>query len=166
MAVAIRELGYTNVKIYNGGMREWLKAGLPVEVIDPIPEYTAAYHSTDELKKMLDEAEKTGCREADGTPRLTLLDLRTERAPEGSRSPLVIDTSCDTISGYLDDLQREDFRGRIPRTSPVVVVTETGNRDDYAASYLSKHGYTNVFGLRFGMRGWIKADYPTRYLSN
>ncbi|MBL7225660.1 MAG: rhodanese-like domain-containing protein [Desulfobacteraceae bacterium] len=55
------------------------------------------------------------------------------------------------------------MRNQIPNKGLVVLVCETGNRDWAALRYLYKWGYTNIVGLRFGMRGWIKSDYPVRY---
>lgn len=161
MAVAIKRHGYTNIKIYNGGIKEWVGAGLQTVAVDPLPAYDTQFVSSAELKAKLDMAESSGCRSAAGKPLLTLLDLRTERIPEGGVSPLIIQSSCPTVSGSLDNLQYNHFRVRIPRDIPVHVITETGNRDVYAARYLSSHGYSNIFGLEFGMRGWLKADYPT-----
>jgi hypothetical protein len=37
---------------------------------------------------------------------------------------------------------------------------ETGNRDIFAMKFMYKYGYTNIVGLNFGMRGWIKPGYP------
>ena len=39
-------------------------------------------------------------------------------------------------------------------------MTETGNRDMFVMKYLYRYGYTNIKGLEFGMRGWIKSNYP------
>jgi len=161
VAVAIRQYGYTNVKIYNGGLKEWISAGLPVESTEKLPEYEVDFLSAEYVKSKMDIAEKSGCLSADGLPLLTFLDLRTERVPEGAEAPLVIRSLCPTISGFLDDLQRADFRKKVPLDSLVIVITETGNRDEYAARYLYKFGYTQVLGLQYGMRGWIKADFPT-----
>jgi len=161
VAVAIRQYGYTNVKIYNGGLKEWISDGLPVESTEKLPEYEVNFLSAEDVKNKMDVDEKRGCLSADGLPLLTLLDLRTERVPEGAEAPLVINSICPTISGFLDDLQRADFRNKVPLNSLVIVITETGNRDEYAARYLYKFGYTQVLGLQYGMRGWIKADFPT-----
>lgn len=161
MAVAIRDYGYTHVKIYNGGLKEWVAAGLPVESIEKLPDHKTTFLTAEEVKQKMDIAEKSDCISQDGMPLLTFLDLRTERVPEGVETPLVIRSKCRTISGVLDDLQRDDFRQNIPANSPVIVITETGNRDDYAARYLRGFGYTMISGLQYGMRGWIKADFPT-----
>lgn len=161
MAVVIKNNGYSNVKIYNGGLKEWIDSGLEVESHEVLPEYETRFYTAEELKEQIDLAGKTKCLSAKGAPFLTLLDLRTERVPEGGALPLLIRSSCNTVSGLLDDLQQDDFRKKIPIDTPVFVITETGNRDDFAVKYLSKFGYTKVYGLKFGMRGWIKADFPT-----
>ena len=165
MAVAIRERGYLNVKIYNGGMKDWRASGFTIEQLEPLPAYKTTFWSAEELKTRLDEAGQNGCRAGDGSSLLTLLDLRISRIPEGGERPLVIDTICPTVTVMLDDLQKSMVRQLLTQNYPVVVVTETGNRDDYASRYLTRFGYENVYGLRFGMRGWIKANYPTRSLA-
>lgn len=62
----------------------------------------------------------------------------------------------------LDDLLSEEVRKMIPKVGEVITITETGNRDEYAIRYLSQFGYTNIKGLKFGMRGWLKQRYPTK----
>lgn len=161
MAVAIKDAGYTNIRIYNGGLKEWMASGNPVEVIDALPEYTLPMVAAKQLLLKLNEAAANNCSTPDGKPFLTLLDLRTDRTPEWSTVPLTITSNCTTITGVIDDLLDEKFRKNIPSNSPVYTITETGNRDIFAGRYLKKKGYTNVYGLRFGMRGWIKNDYPT-----
>jgi len=74
-----------------------------------------------------------------------------------------IKTSCSTVHCLLDNLQDPEVRSRIPRQGLVVIFSETGNRDWAAMRYLSKWGYTNIVGLQFGMRGWIKSGYPVEY---
>lgn len=161
MAVAIKNHGYTNIKIYNGGLKEWQESGLPIERMEPLLDYDVQFVTNQQLHDKLLPAEGNGCRTPNGRSLLTILDLRTERIPEGATVPVVIRTTCRTISGLLDDLLVERFRNRIPIDSPVYVVTETGNRDVFAARFLKRYGFSNIFGLQFGMRGWLKADYPT-----
>jgi rhodanese-related sulfurtransferase len=73
---------------------------------------------------------------------------------------LAIETNCNTIKCLLDDLSDPEVRSSIPKEGTVIIICETGNRDIIAMRYLHKFGYDNIFGLRFGMRGWIKLDYP------
>ncbi|WP_136806111.1 hypothetical protein [Desulfosediminicola flagellatus] len=161
LAVAIKRAGYSNIRIYNGGLKEWIASGNTVEVIDHLQEYTLPMIDAAELLKKITAAKENGCTSVDGRPFLTLLDLRTERSQAGGNVPLNIASNCTTIEGVMDDLLDEQFRSNIPIDSPVYVITETGNRDRYVGRFLKKYGYTNITGLIFGMRGWIKADYPT-----
>lgn len=91
---------------------------------------------------------------------MTLVDLRTEHHVQAGPALAVIKTPCPTVFCLMDDLRKPAVRDQIPRSGMVVTLTETGNRDKFAMQYLAKYGYTNVTGLLFGMRGWIKAGYP------
>ena len=113
------------------------------------------------MNKLLTEYEAKGCTDPDGNPLLTILDLRTESSVSSDGKPLIIKTSCKTATCLMDDLRNPEVRGRLPLSGLVVTITETGNRDLSAIRYLSQFGYKNIKGLVFGMRGWIKSDYPT-----
>lgn len=76
-----------------------------------------------------------------------------------------IKTPCPTVFCLLDELQNARVRRQIPKQGLVVTITETGNRDSFAIQYLSKFGYANLKALMFGMRGWIKKDYPVKIRS-
>ena len=112
----------------------------------------------------MQSAESRNCRDGKGQPLVTLLDLRTEHhlvEDALTRSTMTyIKTPCPTVFCLLDELQNPRVRRQIPTQGLVVTITETGNRDTFAIQYLSKFGYTNLKGLMFGMRGWIKKDYP------
>jgi len=79
------------------------------------------------------------------------------------KSIAYIKTNCKTIHCLLDDFQKPEVRKQIPKKGLVVVISETGNRDWAVIRYLSKWGYTNIVGLQFGMREWIKSGYPVIY---
>ncbi|WDP88404.1 MAG: hypothetical protein HUN04_01035 [Desulfobacter sp.] len=51
----------------------------------------------------------------------------------------------------------------LPRFGMLVTITETGNRDSFAIRHLSRFGITNIAGLKFGMRDWIKKRFPITY---
>lgn len=97
---------------------------------------------------------------------VTLVDLRTEHYLDADalKHATITDikTPCPTVFCLLDELQDLKTRNKIPTTGLVVTVTETGNRDTFAIQYLSKFGYTNLKGLMFGMRSWIKKAYPVK----
>lgn len=129
-----------------------------------MPDVEARFITVDELYSLLQSAESRHCRDEKGRPLVTLLDLRTEHHLEAGNvtGSTVVDikTACPTVFCLLDELQDPRVRGQIPKPGLVVTITETGNRDTFAIRFLSKFGYTNLKGLMFGMRGWIKKDYP------
>lgn len=162
--MAIKELGFTNVKIYNGGLKDWKRSGYPLERLEPLEGHKGTYLSPEELwGKMAQAALDGSCSDSDGNPKLTIVDYRTERVI-GTPEPMVsILTSCPVVLVLLDDLADPDARSKIPRTGLVVVMSETGNRDWAALAVLAKFGYTNVVGLHDGMRGWLKAGLPVEW---
>jgi rhodanese-related sulfurtransferase len=129
-----------------------------------LPKLDVKTLTAEELLALLQSAKASDCRDPSNHPLVTLLDLRTEnhlsQEPD-SPSPIThIRTACPRIFSLLDQLQMPQVRDKIPKTGLVVTITETGNRDQFAIQYLSKYGYTNIKALMFGMRGWIKEDYP------
>jgi rhodanese-related sulfurtransferase len=160
MAVAIKNLGYNNIKIYNGGIKDWKKSGYKLNVIELLPDYKGKFITADELLELIKKADSNNCTCTEDECLVKIVDLRTEHSIKSSKPLRKIKTKCQTLIGLLDDLRNPELRGLIPRKGIVVTVTETGNRDIFAMRYLYNHGYTNVRGLRFGMRSWIKLDYP------
>ena len=57
-AVAVKGLGFTNIKIYNGGLKDWKKSGYKIDVIDPLPEYEGRFLTVDELLRKLKDADQ------------------------------------------------------------------------------------------------------------
>jgi rhodanese-related sulfurtransferase len=160
VAVAIKKLGYTNIKIYNGGIKDWSDAGHHIESREPLPKYEGMFITTDELLSAIESADKNDCISLQNKVLLTILDLRTDNYLETDTPVPAIKTRCKTIKCLLDDLINPDFRKQIPHEGLVVTVTETGNRDTFAMRYLHQYGYKNIKGLNFGIRGWIKLNYP------
>jgi rhodanese-related sulfurtransferase len=163
MAVAIKNHGFNNIKIYNGGLKDWLISGFTTETIESLPECETKTVTAQELYSYILSAEENGCNQANGKPAFTLLDIRTNPGIESKSTSVVIPNRCETVMGSLDDLQDESFRKRLPIDSPIFVVTETGNRDVFAIRYLHIFGYSNVTGLKFGFRGWIMDNFPTSH---
>lgn len=161
-AVAVKDLGYRNIKIYNGGIKDWKKSGLPLTSINSLPDIEPTFISADRLLKWLTKASTAHCREKDGGAMITILDFRNENFIDAENPPLSIATDCPIQKLILDDLRRPEIREKIPLAAPVVTITETGNRDAFIQQYLSTYGYTNISGLQFGMRGWLKLRYPSR----
>ncbi|WP_028579557.1 rhodanese-like domain-containing protein [Desulfogranum japonicum] len=162
MAVAIKALGFSNIRIYNGGIKDWKKNDFPLESEAPLPETEVSFIEAKALYALLKEFQHRDCRDINGDPLLTLLDLRNDNILQKDTPPPVIKTTCKVTTYLLDDLLDEKTRDNLPRKGMMVVVTETGNRDEFAIRYLSQYGFTAIKGLKFGMRGWIKQRYPTR----
>ena len=160
MAVAIKKLGYTNIKIYNGGIKDWVDAGHKIESTEPLPKYEGMFITTDELLGAIESSDKKDCKGPQNQALLTILDLRTDNYLETDQPVPAIRTRCKTIKCLLDDLINPDFRMQIPHEGLVVTLTETGNRDIFAMRYLYQYGYKNIKALDFGIRGWIKLNYP------
>ncbi len=163
MAVAIKKSGFSHIKIYNGGLKDWIKAGNQVESIDPLPDTKASFITIDELMAIMTKADTQNCVDSNGNPLLTLIDIRTSEglstATGGDKYR--IKTQCQTITAFLDDfIDNQQLIQSIPRKGFVVSVSETGNRDAFLIRYLSKFNRSNVQGLQYGMRNWLKADYP------
>ena len=134
-----------------------------MKVIDPLPQYEGQFITSDELLDFIKKADQSGCVDSENRPLLTILDLRNENFLSTQAAMPSIETRCKTIAALLDDLPNPEIRQQIPSQGVVVTVTETGNRDIFVMKYLYKFGHKNIKGLRFGMRGWIKLDYPVIY---
>ncbi len=168
MAVAIKKHGFHNIKIFNGGLTDWKRSGLPLESITPLPEYQGSLISPEELQSKIMSAEKSGCRDSNGAPLLTIIDFRAsvllKHKIGGDRYH--VRTTCHEIIAQLDDfIDNASLIDRIPRKGFVICISETGKRDQYLQRYLHTLGFTNVVSLENGMRGWLKAGLPTKELA-
>jgi rhodanese-related sulfurtransferase len=140
-------------------LKDWQKAGYRIIQKDPLPDYDYKFIDVKELSNLLSKAGEADCLDKSKRPDVTLLDYRTKKGKTSSAN-VIIQTSCPIISLRLDDLRSPEVRKQIPKTGLVVLLSETGSRDPIAMKYMSKHGYKNLVGLRFGMRAWIKAGLP------
>jgi rhodanese-related sulfurtransferase len=115
------------------------------------------------LLKKIRKIEGERCRDEQGNPRLVLLDFRASRLLRnkigGDRYQ--VKTACPFVILQLDDmLHAEEVIRQLPRGAMIVCISETGNRDIYLQRYLYRHGFTNIYALKTGMRGWLKSGYP------
>ena len=163
MAVAIKKLGYTNIKIYNGGLKDWIKSGHITESIEPLPKTQVHFIDVEELMSALAEADERNCIDNSGNPLITLLDFRVTKglSRKMGADKYKIKTNCQTISAQLDDFpNNKPLIQSIPKKGLIVSICETGNRDTFLIRYLSKFGISNIRSLKYGMRSWLKANYP------
>ena len=56
-AVAIKKLGFRNVRIYNGGLKDWKKSGNAISSLEPLPTYKGKFINADELLSRMKKAE-------------------------------------------------------------------------------------------------------------
>jgi len=169
MAVAIKNTGFTNIKIYNGGIKDWIKSGKRVQAIEVLPDTEINLIDADELMMLIAAADKQNCIDSRGQPLLTLIDLRVAKGHSGKKGAdkYRIKTRCHTITTLLDDfLDNSPLIQSIPENSLTVSISETGNRDEFLIRYLSKFGRNNIRMLTYGMRSWLKANYPVEEIDH
>jgi len=130
--------------------------------LEPLPEYQHKDKiiQADILLEKIKQADSSNCLDRNKQAMLTIIDFQTANFIKTENPAPSIKTNCETIKCLLDDFSNPAVRSRIPKKGLVVLVCETGNRLWAAKRFLFKYGYTNIVGLRFGMRGWIKAGYP------
>lgn len=146
-AVVAKNQGFTNIAIYNGGLRAW-RVKNEVITTHALPEL-ASFNFLENIQLW----EKIGA----GDP-ITILDFRVAEVEKAKGQ-----IPCKGLkyrSLPLDALRDEALRKQLPRDSLIVTVTETGNRDKIVQRYLSQFGFSNVVGLKEGFRGWVKAGLP------
>ena len=156
MAVAIKQQGFTNIILYNGGLYDWIRSGGELVSIEKLPDRKATFISRDTLFSKINEADKRNCIDEKGEPLLTLLDFRTSlnNPVKIGNDHYAINSVCKTIHVLLDDfINKPELIQTIPKSGEVITISETGNRDDYLIRFLYASGYENVVGLRFGIRG-------------
>ena len=133
---------------------------MPLESQHSLPDVDVKFIEADALLDQLESAQAQSCIDSRGKPLLTILDFRDENFLHSDNPLPHIKTVCRTRMLQMDDIREPAVRSSLPGEGLVVVVTETGNRDEYIMRYLSQFGFTNIKGLRFGMRSWIKSDFP------
>lgn len=140
-----------------------------MERIDPLPETDITFINVDDLLAKINEADGSNCEDSSGQPLLTLLDFRApfQQASRRGSDKYRIKTNCRTITALLDEfIDNKTLIDSIPDTGQVVAICETGNRDRFLIRYLSKFGKKNIVALKYGIRGWIKANYPVEKITH
>jgi rhodanese-related sulfurtransferase len=99
--------------------------------------------SVQEVNKRLDAKEN-----------LTLVDVREESEWAKGHLPGAVHLSKGIIE--------RDIENAIPgKATPIVLYCGGGYRSVLAADNLQKMGYTNVFSMDGGWRGWTESGFPT-----
>ena len=152
-------MGFNNIEIYNGGIKDWRKSGFVLESKKTLPETEISFIESDGLYSLLQEFDTTGCQSPEGQPLLTLLDFRNANFDNVDPPPQIA-TTCPTKRFQLDDVLLPQVRAKLPRQGTVIILTETGNRDEFVIRYLSQYHFKTYKSLKYGMRGWLKKRYP------
>jgi rhodanese-related sulfurtransferase len=97
--------------------------------------------NSDEVKKLLDENKN-----------IHLIDVRKQN--EYNKEHLV---GAKNIP--LDQLDKS--LGRIPRNRDIIIYCQNGGRSIRAIRKLEVSGFTQLYHLHEGLRGWNNSGYPT-----
>ncbi|MFM8322782.1 MAG: rhodanese-like domain-containing protein [Chloroflexota bacterium] len=149
--MALRFLGYTNVRNLGGGLGGWKGAQLPVKGGLDWNVVWAEY-----LKAL-----------PAGFGTVKPADLNTEIA---EKAPFLLDVreageleKDGFIAGAVNIPVREVFKNldKLPALDqPIVVYCASGHRGGMVMAALQVLGYTNVRNLAGGLGGWLKAELP------
>jgi len=147
-ALALMQAGYTNVKVLNGGIREWMFKEYPVitdKTMKKRPEIRqdAIFQGKTVTAKQL--AEKFQAAE-----NLRILDLRTENEYEAAHLP-------GSKNVPLEKLQRT--MAASPENSEFIVYDKSSERSGQAVGLLNEAGFP-AHSLLGGVIVWAAAGYP------
>jgi len=166
--MALKMLGYTNVRNLNGGLNGWLKAELPVvtgslpvaaaAISTPIVENEALFTSLNDFLTNMPE----GFYSVKADAAVTMLS---------EKSPMIIDVRSQAEydkDGYIEGatlIPFADFLGNLDKLptekdAPVLVYCASGHRGGMAMMAMHLLGYTNVVNLNGGLGAWKAASMP------
>ena len=128
-------LGYTNVKVYQAGLPDWIRKRFPVTRTVEYPKVDIPRLSPQEVFEKLDD--------------VIILDIRgTESKQIGQiKQGIVMDIPLDDLEKKFDALTK---------TETIVIVDLAGMQVDICGRFLYSKGYSNLAGIEGGARAWIK----------
>ncbi len=136
-----REMGHTNVAVYDEGLPAWLARGFPAETRKVYPAVEVPAVTAAGLRAMLDAKEP-----------LVILDIRDDD-----------DRAAGTVPGSTAvELELLDARaGELPKGRKIVIVDLHGKQSLIAGRFLASKGFGDVSRLDGGfIGGWLKAGFP------
>lgn len=135
------KMGYTNVLVYNEGLPEWVKRGLPAQMKKVYPSVEIPAMAAVELKKLLDARAP-----------LFLLDIRDPEDVVAGRIP-------GSKNVELEELDRR--LSEVPKGRKIVLIDLHGKQTQQAGRFLRWKGYEDVARLDGGfVSGWLRAGLP------
>ena len=166
--VALKMMGYTNVRNLSGGMGGWIKAELPV--VTGVPAAPAAISTAIiENQQLWTDLDNWFSNIPEGFYSIKADKLNENLA--GGATPVFIDVRSAgewTADGYLAgaiNLPIDTFMASIDqlpadKAAPVVVYCASGFRGAAAAMAMQFLGYTDVVNLAGGLGAWKTAQFP------
>ncbi len=166
--MALKMLGYTNVRNLNGGLNGWLKAELPVvtgslpeaatAISTPIVENEALFTSLNDFLTNLPEgfysvkADVAATMLTEKSP--AIIDVRSQA--EYDKDGYIEGATLIPFADFLNNLDK------IPadKDAPILVYCASGHRGGMAMMALRLLGYTNVVNLNGGLGAWKAASMP------
>ncbi len=129
------KLGYTNVKVYKGGLPDWIRRRYPVMRTVEYPKAAIPMIYPEEVYKKLSQ--------------VVILDIG---GPELRKIGEF--KQGDVFHIPLDDL--EDKYKALPRNKKIVIVDVMGKQENIAGRFLTMKGYKNLAEMAGGGRAWFK----------
>lgn len=80
-----------------------------------------------------------------------LIDVREEDEYEAGHIPGTINIPMSEFQARFDEISED---------SPVVLVCATGNRSSQVAMFMASMGYSDLYNLEDGTRGWMMRGLP------
>ena len=166
--VALKMMGYTNVRNLSGGMGGWIKAELPV--VTGVPAAPAAISTAIiENQQLWTDLDNWFSNIPEGFYSIKADKLNENLA--GGATPVFIDVRSAgewTADGYLAgaiNLPIDTFMASLDqlpadKAAPVVVYCASGFRGAAAAMAMQFLGYTDVVNLAGGLGAWKTAQFP------
>lgn len=165
--MALKMLGYTNVRNLNGGINAWLKAELPVAsgappapeaISTPIVEDETLFNTLNDFLANLPEgfyalkADAAAAMLTEKSP--AIIDVRTQA--EYDKDGYIEGATLIPFAEFLDNL------GQLPaeKDAPILIYCASGHRGGMAMMALRLLGYTEVYNLNGGLNAWKAAGMP------
>ncbi len=148
--MAMRLMGYENVRNLNGGLNAWKAANLPVLGWVDWPTVWAEYLAAMPDNYFVITAQKLSESLVDTPP--FLLDVREVSEFEAEHIQGAVNIPVRDLLKNLDKLPGKD--------EAIVIYCGSGHRGGMAMAALQLLGYTNVQNLGGGLGAWKKAELP------
>lgn len=128
-------LGYTNVKVYQAGLPDWIKKRFPVSRIENYPDVQIPFIAPQDVVKQL--------------KKLILLDIR------GKESKLIGALQHGHIFDIpLDDLEKE--YQILPKDKMIIIIDLAGKQGEICGRFLTQKGYSKMAVMDGGALAWLK----------